>query len=410
MRILILGLNFHPEPIGIGKYTGGLASYLVAQGHSVRVITTPPYYPHWQVQQNYHAWRYRKETWQGVEIQRCPLWVPHRPTGVTRLIHLASFAFSSIPALLAQLAWKPVIVICIAPALMNAPFVLAFAHLTGAKAQLHIQDFELDAAVKLGLMPGGRWLANWAVRFERALLNGFDHISTISQSMLSHLHEKGVPQNKISLFPNWVDTSKIYPLVDENPLRNSLGIGADQLIVLYAGTMGKKQGLEILLAVARNLQNQPHIQFILCGDGAVRAELEIAAQELPNVRFLPVQPVEKLNQLLNMADIHILLQKADAADLVMPSKLSGMLSSGKAVIATASPQTEVGQVVGKVGLLVPPEDTDALAEAILKLAASPEMRAELGGKGRDYAVKNWDLAAVLLRFEKDLSQLADHKL
>lgn len=408
LRILIVGLNFHPEPTGTGKYTGELAAYLAGQGHQVRVITAPPYYPHWQVQPSYRAGRYQKETWQGVGIQRCPLWVPRHPTGFTRLIHLSTFALSSLPALLSQLRWKPSVVLCIAPALMNAPFALVFAHLSGAKAWLHIQDFELDAALKLGLLPGGKWLAGLAAYFERALLNGFDQLSTISESMLSHLHKKGVTESKTILFPNWVDTHQIYPLDDKsNPLRASLGLSSGQLVILYAGTMGKKQGLEHLLVAARRLYDQSQIQFILCGDGAVRSELESAAQGLANVRFLPVQPIEKLNQLLNMANIHVVLQKADAADLVMPSKLSGILASGKPVIATANPDTELGRVVSEVGVLVPPEDGIVLADAILRLVRSPLERFNLGKKGREFAVENWDAGITLMRFEHRLREMAE---
>ncbi len=409
MNIVIVGLNFHPELTGIGKYTGDLAAYLAARGHAVRVITSPPYYPHWRIQSHYSGWLYQKETWRGVEIQRCPLWVPRRPTGFTRLIHLASFALSSIPALAAQLSWNPSVVICVAPALMSAPFSLVFARLSGAQAWIHVQDFELDAAQKLGLFPVSKWLADFAARFESFLLNDFDHLSTISKRMLTRLHEKVISPHKTSLFPNWVDTNLIHPLKDENSLRISLEIPAEKLIILYAGTMGKKQGLENLLAAARRLRDQTQIQFILCGDGSARAELEGDSQELPNVRFLPVQPIEKLNQLLNMADIHLLLQKADAADLVMPSKISGMLASGKAVIATADPQTELGQIVGEVGILVQPDDADALVKAILELAASNDKRIELGKKGREFAVSHWDSMAVLMEFEKDLRELAGHK-
>jgi colanic acid biosynthesis glycosyl transferase WcaI len=404
MRILIVGLNFSPEPISTGKYTGELAAHLAARGHEVRVITTPPYYPHWKIQSPYCAWGYQKETWQGVEVQRCPLWVPRRPTGLTRLIHLASFAISSLPALISQISWRPHLVMSIAPALMNAPLVLVFARLSGASPWLHIQDFELDASLKLGLFPAGKWLAALAARFEFSLLNGFDRLSTISQRMLDHLHQKGIQKRKTRLFPNWVDTSKIFPLVDENPLRLSLNLPAGQLIILYAGTMGKKQGLENLLDAARILQGQTHITFVLCGDGVMRAELEAAAQGLANVRFLPVQPGEKLNQLLNMADIHVLAQKADAADLVMPSKLSGMFASGKAVIATADPHTELGQVVSRTGMLVPPDDSTALADAISHLASSPAMRSDLGKKGREHAVQHWDSQMLLLKFEDELQQ------
>lgn len=409
-NILILGLNFHPEPTGIGKYTGELAAYLAAQGHRVRVITTPPYYPHWQVGHGYRAARYQKEIWENVEVYRCPLWVPRRPTGLTRLVHLASFALSSLPVLTAQRNWKPDLILTIAPALMNAPFALSFARFNKIPAWLHIQDFELDAALKLGMLPGGKGLANLAARFERALLNGFNRVSTISNAMLSKLGGKGIPQQKTVLFPNWVDTEKIHPLDDTiNQLRSSLNLPPETVIVLYAGTMGKKQGLEDLIAVAKRLQSREDIRFILCGDGVARPSLMQAASGLGNLQFLPVQPIEALNQLLNMADIHILLQKADAADLVMPSKLSGMFASGKAVIATAHVHTELGRVVQEAGILTPPEDVDALEKAILRLAESPVLRSELGNKGRAYALRNWDTKIILREFEHSLAAMLSSK-
>jgi colanic acid biosynthesis glycosyl transferase WcaI len=405
-KILVLGLNFHPEPTGIGKYTAEFSAYLAEQGHQVHVITTPPYYPHWRVQTGYDAWKYKKETWRQVGVQRCPLWVPPHPTGFTRLIHLASFALSSLPALIAQLRWSPDLVLCVAPALMNAPFALMFARLSGAKAWLHIQDFELEAAFKLGLLPAGKWLTSVVTWLERLLLKGFDRVSSISERMLQYLVEKGLPEDNLLLFPNWVDTRQIHPLVEEpNSLRADLELAPEQLAVLYAGTMGRKQGLEHLLAAARRLQGQSQLQFILCGDGAVRAELEEAAKGLTNVRFLQVQPIERLNELLNLADIHVLSQRADAADLVMPSKLGGMLASGKAVVATADLNTEVGQVVNQVGERVRPEDSAVLTEAIVDLANDPLKRRRLGNLGREYACRYLEKEMVLANFRNALEAL-----
>ena len=322
------------------------------------------------------------------------------------MIHLATFAFSSLPALMAQIRWKPEVVLCIAPALMNAPFVLAFARLSRSKSWLHIQDFELDAALNLGILSGRKFISALARSFEHFVITRFDRVSAISNNMLALAAQKAGAADGMRLFPNWVDTCRIFPFVDEiNPLRTTLGLSAGQLVILYAGTMGRKQGLEQLLMTARQLQDQPDLQFVLCGEGAIRAELEVAAQGLSNVRFLPVQPVEKLNELLNMADIHVLLQKADAADLVMPSKLSGMFASGKAVIATAEPATGLGQIVNEVGILVQPENPAALADAILQLSRSPEKREILGRKGRAYAVQNWDVEIVLKQFNQHLGEL-----
>ncbi len=123
--------------------------------------------------------------------------------------------------------------------------------------------------------------------------------------------------------------------------------------------------------------------------------MEGAAQGLLNVQFLPLQPLEKLNQLLNIADIHILAQRADAADLVMPSKLSGMLASGKAVIVIANPGTDVAEIVTRLGVVVPPENVLALADAILGLANDPERMLSLGQKGLSWVVANWLIEKVI---------------
>ena len=405
-KVLILGINFFPELTGIGKYTGELAAYLCIRGYKLRIVTAPPYYPYWQVQPGYKAWQYKRENWRGMEIYRCPVWVPRAPSGLKRLLHLFSFAISSLPVLLGQLRWKPDLVLCIAPAFFCAPLAWFMARLSGGKAWLHIQDFELDAATNLGMLPADHFLTRWAARGEGWLMRRFDRVSTISARMLARLLQKGVDKERAILFPNWVNTEEIYPLQSsQNSMREVLGIPGSTTVILYSGNMGEKQGLESLIETATQLQTYPDLQFILCGDGAARAELESAAQGLPNVQFLELQPPEKLNLLLNSADIHILPQRENTADLVMPSKLLGMLASGKAVIATARPGTELGDLVGQVGVSVDPGDQFVLSRAVLDLAFHPQFRLDLGMKGRDYVCKNWSEQVVLSRFDSQLRGL-----
>ncbi len=133
MQILILGINFHPELTGIGKYTGEMAAWLQAQGQQVTVITAPPYYPQWQVQAGYTGWKYQKEEWQGIQVIRCPLWVPRQPSGLKRVLHLASFAAASIPALLSQVRQKPDLVFCVAPAITSAVPALLYSTIDRCK-------------------------------------------------------------------------------------------------------------------------------------------------------------------------------------------------------------------------------------------------------------------------------------
>jgi colanic acid biosynthesis glycosyl transferase WcaI len=404
LKILIVGINFHPELTGAGKYTGEMASYLAAQGHAVRVITAPPYYPHWKIQNGYHGRRFQKETWQGVEVQRCPLWVPHRPTGLTRLIHLTSFALSSLPVLIPQMSWKPDVALCIAPTLMNAPFVLAFALFCGVKAWLLIKDFELDAAVNLELLPGNHLIYPLARAFERFILTRFDVVSTISENMRLRCIQKGVEPGRVVLLPDWVDTKLIYPLPGPSCLRAEFNIPSQTFVALYHGNMGRKQGLEILLGAARLLLSRPEILFVLCGEGPAKKGLIDSAASLTNVRFFGLQPGEKLNELVNLADAHLLPQLANAADLVMPSKLITMLASGKPVIATANRGTQISKVLDKIGILVQPENAAALAEALVSLFKDPSEGLRLGNLGRAYACQHFDKEINLSRINASLMQ------
>lgn len=403
MKILLYGINFAPELTGIGKYTGEMAAWLAAAGHEVRVVTAPPYYPDWAVWPGYSAWHYRRETWRGVAVFRTPVWVPRKVSGPTRLLHLASFALASLPSLLAQWRWRPDVVWMTEPPLVCAPAALAFARLRGARAWLHVQDYEVDAAFDLGLLRGAR-LRRAVSAIERWILRRFDRVSTISKRMLERARHKGVDDPRLVSLPNWADVSTLRPLTAASPYRAELGIAPDAVIALYSGNMGSKQGLEILSDVALLLQADPSIQFVFCGFGPGRAPLAQRCAGLPNVHFLDLQPVERLGDLLGLADIHLLPQRADAADLVMPSKLTGMLSSGRAVVATAHAHTEVGMVVAQCGLVVAPEQPEALAAAIAMLAVQPALRAEFGRKARDYAERHIAQEAVLRCFEADLQR------
>lgn len=424
MRILIHGINFSPELTGIGKYTGEMAEWLAAQGHEVRVVTAPPYYPQWKVAEGYaNGWRKEQRPIppgpllkkrgepsprgrEGMVVYRCPLWVPVRPSGLKRVLNLASFALSSFPVMLRQVFWRPDMVLVVEPPLFCAPQTWLVARLSGAGAWLHVQDFEVDAAFDLGILQAA-WLKRWVLFAERCLIRRFDRVSTISAKMLEKLENKGVKAERAILFPNWVDLDAIRPMEEASEFRARLGILPHQVVALYSGNMGEKQGLEIILEAAAKLQGSANIRFVLCGDGAAKPRLLKEYENLPNVAWLPLQPVDKLNELLNMADIHLLPQRADAADLVMPSKLTGMLASGKPVVATAYPDTQLGEVVSIGGRVVMPGAVDELVQALSGLADDAGARARLGRAGRAYAEENLSRDVILSRFEIELLRCVD---
>ncbi|WP_250465403.1 MULTISPECIES: glycosyltransferase WbuB [unclassified Caballeronia] len=404
MRILIYGLNYAPELTGTGKYTAEMAEALAAGGHEVRVVCAPPYYPEWKVGEGYRSWLHRIESRKGVRVWRAPLWVPKKPSGAKRMLHLASFALASMPALAAHVAWRPHIVMSIAPSLANAPGALALARLTGARSWLHIQDFEVDAAFDLGLLKNAR-ASRMALGFERWLMKHFDVVSSISDKMVDRAVRKGVELTRVFHLPNWVDTGAIFPLDRPSEFRRELGIGEHTGVVLYSGNMGAKQGLEVLADAAAALASRDDIVFVFCGNGATKAELQKRCAGLKNTRFMCLQPVERLNELLNLADVHVLPQRGDVADLVMPSKLTGMFASSRAVIAMAHGGTELYEAVNGRGVVIKPESAKDLTDAIEMLIGDPELRASHGEQGRLFAQERLSPASVFARLEDRLISL-----
>lgn len=398
VKILIYGINFAPEPTGIGKYTGEMVTWLVARGHQVRVVTAPPYYPAWLVDKEYSPRKYKREVYCGADVWRCPLWVPQKPGGLKRILHLLSFALSSIPVMVRQVLWRPDIVWVCAPAFACTPVALLTAKFARAPAWLHVQDFEVDVAFDMGLLRGN-WQRALITRIERWLLRKFDVVSTISQRMLQRLADKGVANAKTTLFPNWVDVEVVTPLEGRSAYRDELKIRDDAVVALFSGTLGAKQGLHLLPQAARILaESDPNVVMVICGDGMMKDELQASCQGLLNIRLLPLQPRERVPDLLGMADLHLLPQDPGVADLVMPSKLAAMLSSGRPVVSTARPDSEVALVVTLCGHLAVPGSAEDLASKISALARNPADRQRLGRAARDYAETRLGTDQVLAHF------------
>lgn len=402
MKILLYGINYSPELTGIGKYSGEMAAWLAAQGHEVRVVTAPPYYPDWKVWQGFSTWRFNKRQEAGVMVIRCPLYVPAKPTAIKRLLHLASFSLTSALALLAQLRWKPELVILVVPTLFCAPQALAVAKLTGAKSVLHIQDYEVDALFGLSIAKGER-LKRWAFAIERAVLRAFDRVSTISSGMLQRATEKGVAKEQLRFFPNWSETARFHNVSRDPQLLRRLGVDPDKRVLLYSGNIGEKQGLESVIEAAQRLAQRPELVFLVVGEGAGKARLLAMSQQrgLSNVVFAPLQPYEDLPALLASADCHLVIQKRGAADAVLPSKLTNILAVGGNALITADPETSLGLLCAEypgIATLIEPESVDALVSGIERVLAMPVPNTIATG----YACEYLDKDQILTRFLSEI--------
>ncbi|VDZ82557.1 colanic acid biosynthesis fucosyltransferase WcaI [Kluyvera intermedia] len=405
MKILVYGINYSPELTGIGKYTGEMVEWMTQQGHEVRVITAPPYYPEWQVGVNYSAWRYRREEG-AATVWRCPLYVPKQPSTIKRLLHLSSFAVSSFFPLMAQRSWKPDRIIGVVPTLFCTPGMRLLAKLSGSRTLLHIQDYEVDAMLGLGMAGKGKSgsVAKLASAFERSALHNVDNVSTISRSMMKKACEKGVPMEKVIFFPNWSEVSRFRDVSETLiiALRQRLGLPEDRKLILYSGNIGEKQGLESVIDAADQLRHQPWL-FVIVGQGGGKARLEKMAAErgLDNVKFLPLQSYEDLPALLAMGDCHLVIQKRGAADAVLPSKLTNILAVGGNAVITAEAETELGQLCQDnpgIAVCVTPESVPSLVEGIERALMMPKQNVI----ARAWAERTLDKEHVLEQFMTDI--------
>jgi colanic acid biosynthesis glycosyl transferase WcaI len=407
MRVMVIGINYAPDLIGVAKYTAEFCESLTAWGHQVRVVTAPPYYPDWKIPQGYRSKWYARERLREVDITRAPIYVPSRPTGKKRLLHHASFLMSAaIPALASAIRWRPDVVFAVAPSLLSAPIAAMAARLTGAASWLHVQDLEVDAAFELGMLKNTGPTRKLMLGVERQILGSFDRISTISPEMKHSLEQKGVAPDKLREFRNWIDTDVIIPGSSQTRLRAELGLKATDIVTLYSGAMSNKQGLELVIEAAGATQSShPSLQYVLCGNGPVKPALMRMAMGLSNVHFLDLQPQERVSELLNTADIHLLPQKGQVSDLVLPSKLAGMMASGRPIVAMAGPGTGIASETEGAGLVIPPGDAQAFARAITALARDEVLRARFGAVARVRAKERWDRTSIVRSMEREFLAL-----
>ena len=408
LRILIHGINYAPEFVGIGRYTGELGAWLRSRGHAVTVLAAPPYYPAWRVPPAYRRPAWRREWLDGVEVLRAPLYAPARVTGRGRILHELSFGASCLawwPSLWAR-SWDAVLAVC--PLLQSGLVPALLARRQKIPFIFHVQDLQLDAARELAIIRQPQLLA-LLERLEHFLFTRSQAVTTISRAMAARIRDKGAPPERVHLLPNWADLEAIKPGTRRNALRRELGLN-DEIMVLYAGNMGEKQGLEVILDAAVITRYNQAIRYVFVGEGAARQRLMDQAQHLAleTVSFWPLQSRDRFPLLLNAADLHLVVQKDKASDLVMPSKLSGMLASGRPIIATAESGTQVAMVVANAGCVVLPGDIAAFVNAIKKLAEDLPLRNRLGCAGRAWIEREWGKERVLKAFEDELQQLVDH--
>lgn len=401
MRVLVWGINYAPECTGIAPFNVALCEFLHAAGDDVEMVTTFPYYPAWRKEPHDQGRLYRTDLLNGIRVHRCWHYVPGRVRSWKRILHEASFVFTSFLRLL-SLKRAEVLVVVSPPLLLGAAAWL-LGLLKRAPFVFHVQDLQPDAALGLGMLPSGP-LTRALYGLEAFSYAKASRVSGISPGMLEAFQRKGVPAAKCVYFPNGIDFSQSPQLGDRGGFRRRLGFGEDQFLAVYSGNLGFKQGLGVLIDAARKLTDS-RIRIVICGEGPQREGLAEASRDLPNVHLVPLQDARGYRELLADTDLYLIPQQAGSGQSFLPSKLLNALAASKPVLAVADADSALTRTVEEAGLgrAVRPGDASAVAAAIESM--SKQSLEPLGRAGRAFAGR-FEIGKVMAEFREVLATVA----
>ena len=397
-KITIVGINFWPEDTAIGLYTYQLANFYREQGLEVNVITGFPYYPEWRINSEYRSKKtYYEESINGIKIYRFKQYVPKKPIFFKRILHLLHFTLGSFINLFK--IKKTDVVLCVVPFIGCVLIGKFLAKLKGAKLWVHIQDFEFDAVRDSNLVDektDKNIIFRMLFYVESKLLNSADLLSTISFSMLKKLKGKTKIKIEKKLLPNWVDQNFIVP---EGHKKHSY-LKSDKFKILYSGNIGEKQDWDFFIKFAKELDKEKDIQIIVVGNGSKRYWLEEKLLDLENIWFYNPVAYSELSDLLCSADLHILFQKVNLIDTVMPSKILAMMASKRPSLITGSLKSEVAKVIieSKGGKFFETNTTTDVLKYVYELKSNKKLINNYGEYSRSYIVEKFSKNQILNQF------------
>jgi glycosyltransferase involved in cell wall biosynthesis len=329
LRITILGLNYAPEATGNAPYTSSLAEGLLKAGHDVHVVAGYPHYPEWSLRQGYSGWKH-EEVINGVTVKRLRHHVPRNPSAFSRMHMELSFGLR-----LMFTRWhKPDVVLVVSPALFSCGLAMLRLRLRPNRPAvgIWIQDLYSRGVVETGA--GGGKIGQLASIVESKILCSADGVAAIHDRFKRHMVETlGVEEERVSVIRNWTHLPAS-PTAGKAAMRQRLGWDPNDVVVLHAGNMGKKQGLENVIEAARIADAKGSaVRFVLMGDGNQRKRLEASATGVARVTFLDSLPDSEFQMALAAADALLVNELPGVKDMAVPSKLTSYFNAGVPVIA-----------------------------------------------------------------------------
>lgn len=407
MKILIICQWFPPEYAPIGVMLKELAEDLSENGHVVTIITGFPNHPSGIVFGGYKKQLFFTEFLGKIRVIRCCLFTSPKKTFVRRVLNYITFAVTSLWAALRL--ERHDLLFMVSPPLSNGFIALLLKKFKRLQYVFNVQDIYPDAAISTGMVRNP-FLIQWLKMLETAIYRKAAKVSVISEGFRENLLAKGVPNAKIRVTHNWLDSGEIVPVPRDNEFSRVHNL-TGKFVVLYSGTIGMISGAEILLECAVILKAYRDIQFLFIGEGVVKATIAEKARDrgLENIRFLPFQPREILSQVQSTADVSVVTLLKGKGKTSVPSKVLGYMAAARPVIASVDPDSDTRRLIERAscGICVDAEDVVGLSRAIECLYHDRERATFLGRYGREYLVSNCDRKVITSHYEKLFSECCE---
>lgn len=402
-NIVIISLNYYPEDTAIGLYSTQMSEYLKDNGWNVIVITGFPYYPNWEIAKEYKAKKvYFEEEINGIKVIRYKQFVPSNPSFFKRILHIIDFTFGSFFNI--NRIQQADVVLSVIPFTSSAWLGKKLSKRLNAKHWIHVQDFEFDVAIESGILVNNnlmRFFSKILLKLERNVLNSADMVSTISYGMLDKLKNKST--TKTYYFPNWIDNEIIDPL----KANQHKYLSSDKFKILYSGNIGEKQDWDLFIKIADAFKENIHTEFIIVGNGSTKNKLVKQTKEFKNVIHFDSVPYDELNDLLCSADLHLLFQKGDVKDTVMPSKILGMMASEIPSLVTGNIESEVAKMFkfSETSCFYKCTDLALIIKKIEEFIFDKTKGKEVGENARKYIINSFSSKNILKNFNKILIEI-----
>jgi glycosyltransferase involved in cell wall biosynthesis len=406
MRVAFVCQYFPPEPGAPAGRVSELARAWVRRGHEVWVLTGMPNHPTGRIPPEYQGRRIAEEEWQGVRVVRTWIYATPNAGRVRRSAAFASFAISAL--LLGQARVPRVdVVVATTPQILCGLAGDIIARLRGVPFVLDLRDLWPESIVAVGALPARHPVIQVLEHVARRLYVDAARVVTVTDAFREILLAGGMPAHRISVVKNGVDLARFQPMPRQTALRARLGWG-DKIIVEYAGTHGMAHALDRVLDAAARLTKRDDIRFLFVGEGAERSALEARARRegLANVCFLGAVPRETMPEVYASADICLVpLRRAELFTTVIPSKIFEIAAMERPILLSVDGEARAIVEASGAGRFLPPEDVDAMVEAIEDLADHPERGAEMGRRGRAFVIREFDREALAARYEVVLREI-----